>query len=84
MGQLIGMIIAGAIGALARLFMKGQQNISILWTVILGAVGAFVGGWVAGLLGVAETSGIDWIRWILSIIAAMAAISIYLGVTHKK
>jgi membrane protein len=50
----------------------------------LGAVGAFVGGWVAGLLGVAETSGIDWIRWILSIIAAMAAISIYLGVTHKK
>lgn len=31
MGQLIGMIIAGAIiGALARLFMKGQQNISIL------------------------------------------------------
>ena len=84
MGQLIGMIIAGAIiGALARLFMKGQQNISILW-IILGAVGAFVGGWVAGLLGVAETAGIDWIRWILSIIAAMVAISIYLSVTHKK
>ena len=77
MGQLIGMIIAGAIiGALARLFMKGQQNISILWTIILG--------WVAGLLGVAETAGIDWIRWILSIIAAMVAISIYLSVTHKK
>lgn len=37
MGQLIGMIIAGAIiGALARLFMKGQQNISILWTINLG------------------------------------------------
>ena len=85
MGQLIGMIIAGAIiGALARLFMKGQQNISILWTIILGAVGAFVGGWVAGLLGVAETAGIDWIRWILSIIAAMVSISIYLSVTHKK
>jgi len=85
MGQLIGMIIAGAIiGALARLFMKGQQNISILWTIILGAVGAFVGGWGAGLLGVAETAGIDWIRWILSIIAAMVAISIYLSVTHKK
>ena len=85
MGQLIGMIIAGAIiGALARLFMKGQQNISILWTVILGAVGAFVGGWVAGLLGVAETSGIDWIRWALSVLAAMLAISVYLGVTGRK
>ena len=85
MGQLIGMIIAGAIiGALARLFMKGQQNISILWTIILGAVGAFVGGWVAGLLGVAETAGIDWIRWIISIFAAMLTISVYLGLTGRK
>ena len=42
---LIGMIIAGAIiGALARLIMRGHQNISVLWTIILGAVGAFVGG----------------------------------------
>ena len=42
---LIGMIIAGAIiGALARLIMRGHQYISVLWTIILGAVGAFVGG----------------------------------------
>ena len=78
---LIGMIIAGAIiGALARLIMRGHQNISALWTVILGAVGAFVGGGIASFFGV----GIDWIRWILSIIAAIVAISIYLSVTGKK
>ena len=48
---LIGMIIAGAIiGALARLIMRGHQNISALWTVILGAVGAFVGGGIRELL----------------------------------
>ena len=41
----IGMIIAGAVlGALARLVMRGEQNISILWTIVLGAVGALVGG----------------------------------------
>lgn len=85
MGQLIGMIIAGAIiGALARLFMKGQQNISILWTIILGAVGAFVGGGIASFFGVADTAGIDWIRWILSVIAAIIAISVYLSVTGRK
>ena len=44
----IGMIIAGAIlGALARLIMRGSQNISILWTVVLGAVGALVGSVIA-------------------------------------
>lgn len=85
MGEFIGMIIAGAvIGALARLFMKGEQNMSVLWTIILGAVGALVGGWVASLLGVADTAGIDWIRWVLSIIAAMGAISVYLAVTGRK
>ncbi|ADP40234.1 transglycosylase associated protein [Rothia dentocariosa ATCC 17931] len=82
---LIGMIIAGAIiGALARLIMRGHQNISALWTVILGAVGAFVGGGIASFFGVADTAGIDWIRWILSIIAAIVAISIYLSVTKKN
>ena len=85
MGTFIGTIITGAIiGALARFFMRGRQNISILWTIICGAVGAAIGTWAATQLGVADTSGIDWIRWILSIIAAMVAISIYLSVTHKK
>lgn len=83
--ELIGMIVVGAVvGALARLFMKGDQELSILWTIILGALGAFLGGWGAGLLGVAETAGIDWIRWILSVVCAMVLISIYLGVTRKK
>lgn len=85
MGELIGMLVfGGVIGALARLFLKGDQNISILWTIILGAVGAFVGGWVAGLLGVAETAGIDWIRWIISIIVAMVVISIFISVTRGR
>ena len=85
MGTIIGSIITGAIiGALARVFMPGRQNISIIWTIILGAVGAFVGTWVAGFFGVARTAGIDWIRCALSVLAAMLAISVYLGVTGRK
>ncbi|MPV88402.1 GlsB/YeaQ/YmgE family stress response membrane protein [Georgenia ruanii] len=81
MGELIGLIIFGAvIGALARLVMRGNQNIGIIWTIILGALGALVGYWLAGLLGVAQTGGIDWIRWIISVIAAVVFISIYIGI----
>ena len=81
----IGMIIAGAIfGALARLIMPGNQNISVLWTIVLGAVGALIGGAVASLFGVAHTDGIDWIRWGLSLVAAIVAISVYLSVTGRK
>ena len=82
--SIIGMIIAGAIiGALARLIMRGEQNISVLWTIVLGAVGALIGSTVAGFFGVAQTAGIDWIRWALSIIAASVAISIALSVTGR-
>ena len=85
MGELIGLIIFGAvIGALARLFMKGDQNLGILWTIILGAGGAALGYWIAGLLGVGDTGGIDWIRWAISIVAAIVLIGIYLGLTGKK
>jgi len=47
-------------------------------------VGAFEGGGIASLFGVADTAGIDWIRWILSVIAAIIAISVYLSVTGRK
>lgn len=84
-GEIIGLIIFGAIiGALARFFMKGNQNIGMIWTIILGALGALVGYWLAGLLGVAETAGIDWIRWILSILCAIVFIGIYLGATRGR
>ncbi|RAX18944.1 MULTISPECIES: GlsB/YeaQ/YmgE family stress response membrane protein [Actinomyces] len=85
MGELIGMVVfGGIIGALARLIMRGDQNLSILWTIVLGAVGALVGGWLAGALGVDATPGIDWIRWLLSLIAAMIAIYIYLAVARRR
>jgi len=82
--EIIGLIIFGAvIGALARLFMKGDQNLGILWTIILGIAGALVGYWLAGALGVEDTPGIDWLRWAISVVAAILFISIYLGITNK-
>jgi len=68
---IIGTIIFGAvIGILARLFLPGRQQIGMIMTVLIGIVGALIGYWLAGLFGVAATSGIDWIRWIFSIIVA--------------
>lgn len=85
MGELIGLIIFGAvIGALARLFMKGDQPIGILWTIILGALGALAGYWISGLIGMDDTPGIDWVRWIISIVMAVLFISIYMGMRGKN
>lgn len=82
---IIASIIGGIIvGALARLFLKGKQPMGILITIILGIVGTVIGYYIAQALGVANTNGIDWIRWIISIVVAMIAISIYLAIANKK
>lgn len=83
--EIIGVIIAGAIiGALARLVMPGRQGISVLVTVILGILGVLIGYYLAAALGVDATSGIDWLRWIISIIVAVVLIGIYGAVTGRK
>ena len=82
--QLIGMIVVGAVvGALARLFRKGEQQLSLLWPIVLGAGGAAIGAWLAGLFGVASTAGIDWIRWIFSVIAAMILINVFIAIRRR-
>lgn len=80
--SIFGYIVVGAIiGALARLFMKGEQSIGIVWTIILGALGAGIGGSITGAI-LNNSNGI--IAWIVSIIIAMGLISVYLGFTNKK
>lgn len=83
--EILGIIVAGAIiGALARLVMPGRQPIGILITIVLGILGVLIGYWLAGALGVAATSGIDWLRWIISIIVAVVLIAAYVAVTGRR
>jgi uncharacterized membrane protein YeaQ/YmgE (transglycosylase-associated protein family) len=83
--EIIGLIIAGAIiGALARLVLPGRQSINILLTIVLGILGVLIGYYLAAALGVEATSGIDWLRWIISIIVAAVLIVIYGSITGRK
>lgn len=82
---IIGALLAGLIiGPLARLVMPGRQDIGVLGTIVAGAIGALVGGIVAQLLGVGDTDGIDWIKHILQVVAAVIAIAIWIGVRRSS
>ena len=83
--SIIVLIIIGAIvGALARLALPGRQAYGMVVTIVLGIVGVLIGYWLAGLLGVAQTRGIDWIRWIISIIVAAVLVVIAATVTGRR
>ncbi|MFP7696395.1 GlsB/YeaQ/YmgE family stress response membrane protein [Trueperella sp. LYQ143] len=86
MGNIIGTIIfGGIIGFLARFLRKDAKNVSVIATVVLGVCGVAIANLILGLFHYsANTPGIDWWRWIISTIAAMVVIGVYLGMTGKS
>ena len=70
--EIIGLIVAGLIiGLLGKLVAPGARDNTPLWlTLLCGVGGVLIGYYVSGALGVAATPGIDWMRWIISIILA--------------
>lgn len=71
------------IGPLARLVIPGKQNISVIATIVAGAVGALVGGAIAQTVGVGETGGIDWIKLALQVASAALAVLGFVAVSKK-
>jgi uncharacterized membrane protein YeaQ/YmgE (transglycosylase-associated protein family) len=60
-GSILGYILIGLIvGLLARLLVPGRDSIGLLGTLVLGVVGAVLGGWLAGAF-FKETEGVDWL-----------------------
>lgn len=80
LGAIISAIIVGAIvGVLGRLVVRGRQNISLLVTVLIGIAAAVVGTLIARAIGIADTSGVDWIELVIQVLLAAVGVSIYAG-----
>jgi len=52
MDLIIRLVIGGVIGWLASIVMKTNAQMGIVANVIVGIVGAALGGWLAGVLGI--------------------------------
>ncbi|MFP8964025.1 GlsB/YeaQ/YmgE family stress response membrane protein [Streptomyces nanhaiensis] len=70
-GLISAIVIGIVIGVLGRLALPGRQHTGVLLTIGVGVLAALVGTAIAAGLGVAETSGVDWIE--LAIQIALAA-----------
>ncbi len=84
--EVIGVIIAGIIiGLLGKFFAPSNRDNIPLWlTVLCGIGGVLIGYYLAALFGVEDTAGIDWIRWIISIIVAVILVMIAAMLTARR
>ncbi len=77
---IIGLLIVGLIiGALARLIKPGKQTLGILMTMVLGVVGALVGGWIASLLGTGSITELNFLGFVLAVVVAVLLIGVAEG-----
>ena len=83
-GIITAIIIGAIIGFLGRLVAPGRQNIPIWLTILVGIVAAFIGTWIAGMFGVADTGGIDWIELLMQVVVAAIGVTIVAGAYGRR
>jgi uncharacterized membrane protein YeaQ/YmgE (transglycosylase-associated protein family) len=75
--QILGLIAVGlVIGALARLLQPGRQRMSILATLLLGVVGAVIGGLIADWLDVGSITELNFWGFVFALLAAVLLVGI--------
>jgi uncharacterized membrane protein YeaQ/YmgE (transglycosylase-associated protein family) len=82
---LLAIVVGAIIGLVARLVMPGKQNIGMIMTVVLGALGGLVGSWVAGYFGYHNANGgVAWIPFFVGVGAAVVFIAVYESLTGRR
>lgn len=73
MDLIVTLIIGGIIGWLASILMRADGQVGVLANVLIGIVGAFLGSWLAGMLGV-QADGAA--RYVIALVGAMLLIGV--------
>jgi len=73
MGLLAWIVLGAIAGFLANLLMHGRTG--LIGTILLGIIGAIVGGWLAGtVLGVADVTGLNLQSVLVAVFGAIVVI----------
>ena len=81
---IISWIVLGAIaGWVTNLIMGGKEG--VIATIILGIVGAVVGGWLAGtVLKLADVTGVNVESIVVAVIGAVIVVAVYRLVAGRR
>ncbi len=82
---ILALIVGAVIGLVARLVLPGKQNIGMVVTVLIGAVGGLIGSAVASHFGYHNANGgVAWIPFLIGVAAAVVLIAIYEYVMGRR
>lgn len=72
-------------GAIAKLILPGKQGGGWVVTLLLGVVGALLGGWLGGLIfNVGFDGFFSLTSWILAIVGSLIVLVIYGFIVNRR
>ena len=77
MFQILGLLIVGLIiGALARALLPGRQKIGLGLTLLLGVLGAVIGGMIASAIGSGGVFELNIIGFVVAVVSAVGLLAV--------
>ena len=80
MSLIVQLIVGGIIGWLASIVMKTNAQMGVVANVLVGIVGAGIGGWLAAQVGIGGSGAAGWIMAVVGasvLIALLKAIGVF-------
>lgn len=77
MGWLAWIVLGLLAGAIAKWIMPGKDPGGFLVTIVIGIVGAVLGGFLATKLGFGGLSGVDWRSLVIAVLGSMLLLFVY-------
>jgi uncharacterized membrane protein YeaQ/YmgE (transglycosylase-associated protein family) len=72
MSLILWVIFGGLVGWIASMIMKTNAQQGILANIVVGIVGALLGGFVASALGIGAVSGFNLSSFLVALLGAVA------------
>jgi len=82
MGILSWIVFGLIAGALAKWIMPGDDPGGCVITMVIGIVGAVIGGWIATMFGMGGISGFDFRSLLVAVLGAVLLLWVYRLVTR--
>ncbi len=83
MGILIWIVVGGIAGFVAGKVLTGK-GLGLLWDIVVGILGAFLGGWLAGLVGIPVSTGTFTVSGLLAaFVGAVILLVVFGTLTHR-
>ncbi|MDC9589033.1 GlsB/YeaQ/YmgE family stress response membrane protein [Xenorhabdus sp. XENO-10] len=83
MGILSWIILGLLAGVLAKWIMPGNNSSGIIMTMILGIVGAVVGGYISTFFGMGKVDGFNFGSFIIAVVGAMIVLFVYHKISNQ-